>query len=220
MKAKATPQEPSELWDVGSWQEAPSQHREARKPGTQARGHRFHLRPQLVGTILITIVALSAGLAIGPYVTPPPVVTTTVTSVVHDTITVTITTISSSGPTTTSASPACPNGHPKWLANANVIPYQQAASHVGQSITVEGTIVYTNVSGGTTFLDFHYPYQGYFYAVVFSSDRGNFAFAPESFYRNKEVRITGAIQPYKGSPEIIVHSPSQIEVACMGFNYP
>jgi len=69
-------------------------------------------------------------------------------------------------------------------------------------------------------LDFHDPYQGYFVAVIFSSDVKNFPFAADSFYRNKEVRITGTIQLYQGAPEIIVHSPSQIEVACTGFNYP
>ena len=42
---------------------------DVRKP-PQDRKHRFHLRPQLVGTILITIIAFSAGLALGPYVTP------------------------------------------------------------------------------------------------------------------------------------------------------
>jgi hypothetical protein len=109
----------------------------------------------------------------------------------------------------------------KWTgSNANVISYTQAASYVGQVRTVEGTIVYTYVSGGTVFLDFHFPYQGYFYAVIFASDTSSFKFSPNSFYLNKEVRITGTIQLYQGSPEIIVRSPSQIEVAYMGFSYP
>ena len=109
----------------------------------------------------------------------------------------------------------------KWItSNVNVISYSQAASYAGQSKTVEGTIVHTYVSGGTVFLDFHYPFQGYFYAVIFSSSVGNFKFQPASFYLNKEVRITGLIQMYQGAPEIIVNTPSQIEVANMGFNYP
>jgi micrococcal nuclease len=70
------------------------------------------------------------------------------------------------------------------------------------------------------FLDFHDPYKGYFEVTIFSSDVKNFAFSPASFYLNKEVRVTGTIELYQGDPEIIVHSPSQIEVACMGFNYP
>ncbi len=88
-------------------------------------------------------------------------------------------------------------------------------------MTVDGTVVSTFVSSkDNTFLDFNIPYQGYFYAVIFSNDLGNFNFSPASYYLNKEVRITGLVQIYNGSPEIIVNSPSQIEVAYMGFNYP
>lgn len=109
----------------------------------------------------------------------------------------------------------------KWISsNTNVISYTQAASYAGQPKTVEGTIVRTYASNGNVFLDFHNPYQGYFYAVIFSSSVGNFKFQPASFYLNKDVRITGPIQMYQGSPEIIVNTPSQIEVANMGFNYP
>ena len=109
----------------------------------------------------------------------------------------------------------------KWISSSsNVVSWKDASNYIGQSKTVEGTIVYTYASSGAVFLDFHYPYQGYFYAVIFTSDTGRFPFSPASFYLNKEVRVTGPIQLYKGSPEIIVHSPSQIEVAYMGFNYP
>jgi len=102
-----------------------------------------------------------------------------------------------------------------------VVSYLQASNYAGQSKTVEGTVVRTYTSSkGNVFLDFHDPYQGYFDAVIFSNDVANFHFNPASFYLNKEVRITGTIQMYQGAPEIIVHSPSQIEVAYMGFNYP
>jgi micrococcal nuclease len=99
-----------------------------------------------------------------------------------------------------------------------VIQYTQAGNYVDQVKTVEGTIVYTYVSGSNVFLDFHYPYQGYFYVYIPSTS--NFRFSPASFYLNKEVRVTGTIVLYKGTPEIIVNSPSQIEVAYVGFNYP
>jgi len=101
-----------------------------------------------------------------------------------------------------------------------VIAWTAATNFIGQYVTVEGTIVYTHYAssgGGTNFLDFHYPYDGYFYGVIFSSDSGNFKCSITQFYLNKEVHITGTIQLYRGSPEIIVHSPSQIEVAYMGF---
>jgi len=220
MTVKTVPQTSDHRGQHWLWQDMPPQPPEVRKTAPQVRRHRFRLRPQLVGTILITIVALSAGLAIG-YVAPKQPVATTVTSIVHEppvTITVTITTTTCTTPPP--PPPPCSNGRPKWLANTNVVSYLQAANYVGQSKTVEGSIVRTYASTGTVFLDFHDPYQGYFVAVIFSSDAKNFPFPADSFYRNKEVRITGTIQLYQGAPEIIVHSPSQIEVACMGFNYP
>jgi micrococcal nuclease len=112
----------------------------------------------------------------------------------------------------------------KWInPNGNVFLWSVAGQYIGQTGTIQGIIVYTYVSSkGTVFLDFHYPYQGYFYAVIFVGDLSNFRFQPSSFYLNKDVRITGTIQlsPYNGAPEIIVRSPSQIEVAYIGFNYP
>jgi len=109
---------------------------------------------------------------------------------------------------------------PEWgTPSAPVVSWTVATNYVGQYVTVEGTIVYTYYSSysGTSFLDFNYPYQGYFYGVIFSSDAGNFGCSITSFYLNKEVRITGTVQLYNGAPEIIVHTPSQIEVAYMGF---
>lgn len=184
-------------------------------------------------TILVTIMAFSGGLAVGPYVTSyrpmQEFMTVTVTTTNQELATVTIATIlgtstssSATHYTTSRVTSQTPTIAGKWLSSStNVVSYLQAASYVGQSKTVEGTIVRTYVSSkGTVFLDFHDPYQGYFNAVIFSSDVNNFPFSPASFYLNKEVRVTGTIQLYEGAPEIIVHSPSQIEVAYMGFNYP
>jgi hypothetical protein len=118
-----------------------------------------------------------------------------------------------------SANPSVMQMGQKWInSNANVILWSVAGQYIGQTGTIEGTVVYTYVSSkGTVFLDFHYPYQGYFYGVIFASNVGNFRCSPSGFYLNQEVRITGLIQSYKGSPEIIVSSPSQIEVAYVGF---
>lgn len=106
----------------------------------------------------------------------------------------------------------------EWITpNANVITWTSAGYYVGQNTIVEGAIVYTYVSKGTSFLNFHNPYQGYFYGVVFASDSNNFKCSIAQFYLNKEVRITGMIQLDNGVPEIIVHAPSQVEVAYQGF---
>jgi uncharacterized protein len=199
-----------------------------------------------VGTILIVVIAFSAGVASGSFlsslapqppvisftrtVTVPTTVPATVPTILTSTAQVTVSTASSiisstgissisSSSTSTSQFQSSASQRPKWISSdANVISWSQAASYAGQSRTVEGTIVYTYKSGTNVFLDFRYPYQGYFYAYIPSPS--GFGFAPESFYKNKEVRVTGLIQMYQGAPEIIVNSPSQIEVAYMGFNYP
>jgi micrococcal nuclease len=118
------------------------------------------------------------------------------------------------------SSATSPAPNVKWLPASNqVVSWTAASNYVGQYLTVEGTVVYTFVdSRGDTFLDFHNPYQGYFYAVIFASETGSFRCSPASFYLNKDVRVTGEISTYNGSPQIIVNSPSQIQVAYMGFS--
>lgn len=136
-----------------------------------------------------------------------------VTSEVYVTVTTSVASIS-----TASTS----QGPPKWLNPAQeVIMYDHAEEYVGKTGTVEGTIMGTDrFSSNTVFLNFHDPYKGYFTVVIFSSDLSKFTFDPEKFYLHKEVRVTGQIQLYQGAPEIIARSPSEIEVAWMGFNYP
>ena len=106
----------------------------------------------------------------------------------------------------------------KWTSSdVGVVSWEDAGKHVGQTKTVEGVIVRTYRSANAIFLDFHDPYQGYFMVVIFKSDWANFKCQPEVFYKNKEVRVTGMIKTYQGSPEIVASSPTQIEVAYMGF---
>jgi hypothetical protein len=215
----------------------PSEQEEKKR---QKEGHVIQIprrsrRTQLISTILVAIIAFSAGLALGPYATPyrspqsQELVRVTVTTTLGTTVVNTIVTTASEPYLTTSTSvpstsvASTSSGQPpKWISSStNVVSYLQAANYIGQSKTVEGKIVRTYASTkGTVFLDFHDPYQGYFEVTIFASDVKNFPFSPVSFYLNKEVRVTGTIELYQGSPEIIVHSPSQIEVANMGFNYP
>lgn len=84
-------------------------------------------------------------------------------------------------------------------------------------VTVEGIIVNTHyVSGQPTFLDFHDPYEGYFKALIWGDNRAKFIQAfppnPETYFKNKKVRIEGTITVYKGVPEIILNDPSQIRI--------
>jgi hypothetical protein len=101
------------------------------------------------------------------------------------------------------ASPAC----------AAVIPATEAASHIGQSATVEGVVseVHTARSGRETFIDVGgtYPNQ-VFTAVIFAPAMP--AVGDVSGLTAKTVDITGTIQMYRGRPEVIVTSRGQIVV--------
>jgi DNA/RNA endonuclease YhcR with UshA esterase domain len=98
-------------------------------------------------------------------------------------------------------------------ADAAVISDQDALRHVGQSVTVEGVVTGTHVSGkGTEFLDFgsRYPSQD-FTVVIFSrseAELGDIA----RFY-GKRLDVSGTIELYRGRPEIIVRSAAQIRIA-------
>lgn len=97
-------------------------------------------------------------------------------------------------------------------ATVDVISWRDAAYHYGQSKVVEGTIVATHNTGKVCYLNFHTNWRKYFTAVIFASDFGSFPRHPEDYYLKKKVRITGLIKEYKGKPEIIIKSPSQIEI--------
>lgn len=92
------------------------------------------------------------------------------------------------------------------------ISWKDAANHYGEYCTVEGVIVRTYNSGKACFLNFHQNWKKYFSAVIFARRFNQFPGNPERHYLNKTVRITGYIKEYKGSPEIILDSPDQIEI--------
>ncbi|NYT19184.1 MAG: thermonuclease family protein [Methanosarcinales archaeon] len=95
-----------------------------------------------------------------------------------------------------------------------IISYLDAGRYVGQTVTVEGTVVHTarNDGNGIIYLNFHDSYEGYFTVVIWSDDWDRFPQSPELYYDGKHVLVTGNVIEYKGSPEIIVESPSEIVV--------
>jgi len=93
-----------------------------------------------------------------------------------------------------------------------VISYLDAHKYYGKIKTVEGRIVLTNNTGKVCFLNFHKDWKRHFTAVIFASDFQRFPENPEDYYLNKKVRVTGLIKEYNGKPEIIVKSPSQIQI--------
>ena len=93
-----------------------------------------------------------------------------------------------------------------------IVQWDEAHNYYGQHLTVKGRIVSTYNSGKACFLNFHPDYKKYFTAVIFSSDFGQFPPNPEDYYYGKEVEVTGVIKEYKGKPEIILKTTSQIKI--------
>jgi len=102
--------------------------------------------------------------------------------------------------------------HVTTSGQVEVISWQDAAEHYGESATVEGTIIATRNTGKACFLNFHQDYKHNFTAVIFASDFPLFPANPQNYYKGKKVRVSGYIKDYKGQPEIILNDPSQIEI--------
>lgn len=99
---------------------------------------------------------------------------------------------------------------------AGAVSSDNADSLIGQQAIIEGNVVSTNYAsssrGAPTFLDFHDPYQGHFIVVIWGDYRSNFSKQPEETYRNQHVCVSGTVQAYAGSSEIVVETPGQIQI--------
>ncbi len=92
------------------------------------------------------------------------------------------------------------------------ISWRDAAKHIGQFVTVEGTIVRTRNTGKACFLNFHPNWRETLALVIFARNFDAFPPEPEKLYRGKKVRVRGVIVKYEDRPEIILESPDDIEV--------
>lgn len=109
-----------------------------------------------------------------------------------------------------------PHGQEEEVIDA--LDTETLLAHAGEVRTVEGIVVRTYYAekskGKPTFLDFHDPYEEYFKALIWGDNRAKFieAFSPnpETYFKDKKVRIKGLIETYEGGPEIILNDPSQI----------
>jgi DNA/RNA endonuclease YhcR with UshA esterase domain len=88
-----------------------------------------------------------------------------------------------------------------------------ASRHVGETVSVRGLVagVYTSKSN-TTFINFGAAYPHHtFTAVIFSSAISRFT-DPKK-WNGKMITVIGLIKDYKGKPEIVLESPSQVSDA-------
>jgi micrococcal nuclease len=94
----------------------------------------------------------------------------------------------------------------------------EAPSHIGEEGTICGVVASSTFAARSrrqpTFLNLDKPYPNHIFTVViWGADRARFSPPPEVAYRNKRICVTGLIKEYRGLPEVIVTSPTQITVS-------
>jgi len=94
-----------------------------------------------------------------------------------------------------------------------LIPDTEAIKHVGQEVTVEGTVSKVFKSkNGNTFLDFGGSYPDVTFVVWIPEDTPEAADPGLMSLQGKKVKIIGTIQLYHEKPEIKVSTKEQIVV--------
>ncbi|HSF80408.1 MAG TPA: hypothetical protein VLA49_04210 [Anaerolineales bacterium] len=155
---------------------------------------------QVLPPTMTPFMALASDTPVPPTPTGSPTFTLTLTATSPPSLTPT----SSPSPT-----PALPAGALSW---------EQARDHAGEQATVCGPVVdgvYASESQGKpTFLNLGMPYPevGRFTVLIWGDDRASFPEPPEEWYFGKTICVSGEIEIYRGTAEIIVEQPGQIEV--------
>ena len=92
------------------------------------------------------------------------------------------------------------------------VPWTDAHKHLGQVITVKGTIVDTSNIGQICFLNYDPDWQDKFYIAMFKEAFELLPDPPETHYLNKTLLVTGKVTLHKDRPQIQVNDVAQIEV--------
>jgi micrococcal nuclease len=95
------------------------------------------------------------------------------------------------------------------------IPSSEAGAHVGERITVCGTVADTRWlgPGRLTFLNLGRPYPDQDLTIVIGADdRDSFPDPPERSFDGSRVCVTGPIELYRGQPQIRARGPGAIRV--------
>ncbi|MCX6276387.1 MAG: hypothetical protein NTV09_14400 [Bacteroidetes bacterium] len=95
------------------------------------------------------------------------------------------------------------------------ITIAEAKDHEGDKVTICAEIKETfyniKAKGQPTLLNFGAPYpKQTFSCVIWKDDLKNFNYDPATYFKGKQVCVTGIIKMYKGKPEMEVHSQDQI----------
>lgn len=92
------------------------------------------------------------------------------------------------------------------------IPADSAADFLDTVQAVELEVVATKDTGKVTFLNSRQDYQGHFYVAIFPDDYAAFPAPPAEHFRGRCVVIQGRIELYRGSPQIVLREPGDLQL--------
>lgn len=98
------------------------------------------------------------------------------------------------------------------------IKLEDVGQHVGDSVILTGKVFggryFANSEGAPTLLNIGAAYPNQLLTVVIrGAARKELAGAPEKDLLNKEIRVSGKVELYKGKPQVVVYSASQVSVS-------
>lgn len=109
-----------------------------------------------------------------------------------------------------------PESSAKAEAAPGAISFENAGNYVGQTKTVDGTVVDTHVSSrsGNLYLNFHQDYRAYLSVKIPASDLGKFRSDAASYYTGKKIISTGEIRREDDGKylRMIVTDPANLKV--------
>jgi len=101
-----------------------------------------------------------------------------------------------------------------FAAEAACISAEEAQRHVGENTCVCGVVAsarYAPKGRRPTFLNLDTPYPNQvFTALIWGNDRSKFG-EPEKALEGKRICVSGAIELYRGKPEIILYDRGQLK---------
>jgi hypothetical protein len=114
-----------------------------------------------------------------------------------------------------SEAPSSPPAPPQLQIPSDAICWTDARQHVGEIVTIRGSVVYTSASRGQpTRLNVGaaFPDQSRVTLVVWEEYHSNFPSLPEEMYLGRTILVTGKVYLRNGVSNIRVTSPSQIQI--------
>lgn len=93
------------------------------------------------------------------------------------------------------------------------IRWSEARDHLGENVVVVGRVIQSRRNTGGVALYFDAPRARGLQLYVRNDDLGKFDPTPEAAYPGKWVLAAGLIDEFRGTPQIVVHSPGQLRVS-------